>query len=129
MSTSTLANSTRTAAGVCAGSALLLIVTAAAFRWSGQPTVVGIGMGVVLLVLAAMWKGARETPRYLPAATTMAGIVLVVAPLLLDYNDGDSDGNRFIAVAYVVHILLGFALAAVGFWSGKRLGVPRADKV
>ena len=129
MSTSTFARSTRTTAGICAGSAVVLLVTAAAFRWSGQPTVVGIAMGIALLVLAAMWKATEETPRYLPAVTTMAGLLLVLAPVVLDYNDGDGEGNRYIAVAYLVHILLGLALAAVGIWSGKRLGVARVDKV
>ncbi len=125
---STLARSTRTAAAVCLGSAVLLIVTAAIFRWSGQPTVVGIGVGIGLLVLALMWRASDEVPRFLPSVTTMAGIVLVVAPLVLDYDDGDSGGDEAIGVAYATHIVVGLVLAATGFWSGKRMGVPRVDK-
>ena len=126
---STLARSTRTTAAVCGASGVLLVATAAAFRWSGQPTVVGVAIGLGVLVLAAMWAATKEKPRFLPAVTMLAGMALVLAPLFLDYNDGDANSDRFVGVAYAVHILVGLVLAATGFTAGKRLGVPRADEL
>ena len=124
-SAGTITSTARTAAGACLAAGVVLVATAAVFQWSGQATVVGIGIGLALLVLAVMWRSTHETPRWLPTATMMAGIVLVVAPPVLDYNDGN-DGDP-IAIAYAVHMLTGLGLAALGYWSGKRTGAPRAD--
>ena len=125
-SAGTISSTVRTAAAGCLAAGVLLVATAAIFRWSGQPTFVGFLLGVALLVLAVLWRSTRDVPRGLPAVTMMIGIVLVVAPPVLDYNDGEN--NEAIGVAYAVHILTGLGLAALGFWSGKRTGAPRIDE-
>jgi len=125
-SVDTVRSTARTAAAGCLVAAVLLLGTAAVFQWSGQPTVIGFLLGAALLVVGVLWRSTKDTPRWLPAATMMIGIVLVVVPFVLDYNDGENNGA--IAVAYVTHVLVGLALAALGYWSGKKTGAPRIDQ-
>lgn len=115
--------STTSTAGILtlAGGAVALAV-AAAFRWAGAPAVAGIALGVALVLCGIVWLRSDTTPRMLPTITAGIGMLLAVAPLVLRYRNQEA-----LAAAYVTHIVVGLAMAAVGIWAGKRLRAPRAD--
>lgn len=116
---------TTSTAGIAtlAGGAVVLVV-AAIFRWAGAPAVAGIVLGVALVLCGIVWLRSGTTPRALPTITAGLGILLAVAPLLLRYQNQES-----LAAAYVTHIVVGLAMAAVGFWAGKRLRAPSVDRL
>ena len=117
--------STTSTAGLAtlAGGAVVLAV-AAVFRWAGAPAVASVVLGAALVLCGIVWLRSGTTPRTLPTVTAGLGMLLAVAPLLLRYRNQDA-----LAAAYLTHILVGLAMAAVGVWAGKRLRAPRADRL
>lgn len=116
---------TTSTAGVAtlAGGAVVLAVEAI-FRWEGAPAVASIVLGVALVLCGIVWLRSGTAPRTLPTVTAGLGMLLAVAPLLLRYRNQDG-----LTAAYVTHIVVGLAMAAVGFWAGKRLRAPSVDRL
>lgn len=119
--------STATTAGaVSLGAGVVVVGTAAVFRWGGGPPLwVGLVLGAALLALGATWLLLRLPPRFLPALTMALGLALAAAPLVLYYRKEED----WLVVAYVTHIGVGLAVALLGYWTGKRLHAPRADRL
>lgn len=117
--------STTSTAGVAAlAGGGIVVAVQAVFRWAGAPAVASIVLGVALVLCGIVWLRSGTTPRTLPTVTAGLGMLLTVAPLLLRYQNQDA-----LAAAYVTHVVVGLAMAAIGFWAGKRLRAPSVDRL
>jgi len=115
----------KTAGAVTLGAGVVVVGTAAVFRWGGGPALwVGLGLGTALLTLGVVWLLIRLPPRFLPALTMVLGLALAAAPLVMFYRR-----EEWLGVAYATHIVIGLAVALLGYWTGKRLHAPRADRL
>lgn len=85
------------------------------------PLAVDLGLGVVLVGLASFRLLARPASRGVPALATSAGLLLVIAPVVLRYGHTDR-----VVAAYVNDILVGLLVAAAGLVMSKQ--DPSADR-
>ena len=115
-------STTKVAGGVCIVGAVLIGAFTAAFEFPDTVNVIGVVLGAALLMTGLAWLFAKQTPRFLPAVTTAIGLAFVVAAPFLTRR-----GDEGILLAWGTHILVGLVVAAVGFWSGKKLRTPRVD--
>lgn len=113
---------TRVAGAVTLVSAVVIGVFTALFEFPDTVNVIGVVLGAALLLVGLAWLFSKQTPRYLPTATTAVGLALVAGAPLLTRR-----GEEGVLLAWGVHILVGLVVAAVGVWSGKQLRTPRVD--
>lgn len=102
----------RAPALVClvAGAWLLLAPWVLDYSGFAAALSVDLGLGLVLVTLAAFALLAGDAGRGVPVLTTSAGLLLVIAPVVLRYGHTD----RAVA-AYVNDVLIGLLVAAAGF--------------
>ena len=101
----------RAPAMVClvAGAWLLLAPWVLEYSGFAAPLSVDLGLGLVLIALAAFRLLAGDASRGVPVLTTSAGLLLVIAPVVLRYGDTDR-----VVAAYVNDVLIGLLVAAAG---------------
>lgn len=120
-------NGVPTVAGVVAIVAgLVVIVGSAVFDSSGPARAANAVLGGALVLVGVTWLLSHDRPRLLPAVTMLLGIAVLLAPLLLFYRRLD---EPMLVVAVIVHAVVGLGVASVGYWSGRRTGTPRVDRL
>ncbi len=107
----------RAPALVClvAGGWLLLAPWLLDHRGARAPLAVDLVLGVALLALATFRLLARSASRGVPVLITSAGLLLVIAPVVLRYGHTDR-----VVAAYVNDILVGLLVAAAGLLLSRR---------